>query len=96
MTQKLNCWQFKNCGREKGGLLADVLGECPVSTMMKYDGTHGGRGAGRICWMVPLSTCRKESTRLGLSQRCHACEFYRRVVYEEAEKATCTYASVPA
>ncbi len=92
--QKLNCWQFKNCGREKGGLLADILGECPVSTSMKYDGMHGGRGGGRACWMIPDSACRKDPANSNPLMRCHACEFYRRVVFEEDDKVVHKYSSV--
>ena len=82
MERKLNCWEFKNCGREKGGLMVSVLGECPVSAAMGFDGTNGGLAGGRACWMV------RESNRLARAQvcpgaSCHACEFYRRVIHEE-------------
>ena len=88
MSQKLNCWQFKNCGREKGGLLADVLGVCPVATAMKHDGTNGGIAAGRVCWQVCDSAYRKDPTVSGRKKSCYDCQFYKRVVYEEEEK-TC-------
>ncbi len=26
----MNCWEFKRCGREAGGALADRLGVCPA------------------------------------------------------------------
>jgi len=86
MTMKLNCWEFKNCGREKGGLMVELLGQCPVATAMKYDGHNGGIGAGRVCWMVASSHC---GVNEGPSQQgcsCHECDFYHRVVYEEEEK----------
>ena len=85
MTQKLNCWQFKNCGREKGGLLADILGVCPVSIEMKYDGANGGIAAGRACWCFKNSNSFHDPSDFGLPKVCHECEFYRRVVFEEAE-----------
>ncbi|MEW5795997.1 MAG: two-CW domain-containing protein [Candidatus Zixiibacteriota bacterium] len=86
MERKLNCWEFKNCGRERGGLMAATLGECPVSTSMAFDGTNGGIAAGRSCWMV------RESNRLARVQvctgaSCHTCEFYRRVIHEERSAA---------
>ena len=82
MERKLNCWEYRNCGREKGGLMVSVLGECPASTSMAFDGTNGGMAGGRACWMV------RESNRLARIQTCsgtpcHSCEFYRRVVHEE-------------
>lgn len=89
MSKKLNCWEFKNCGREPGGLMADVLGECPVGSAMKYDGLNEGVGAGRACWMVPNSVC---NHKRGAS--CYDCEFYKRVVFEQDEKIAFKYSSV--
>jgi len=87
MTKKLNCWQFKNCGLEKGGVMTHILGECPVSTAMKFDGLNDGVGAGRACWMVPNAACRKDATRHPRVSCCQDCEFYRRVIFEEEENA---------
>ena len=83
--QKLNCWQFKNCGRESGGLLADLLGACPVAQAGKYDGENGGIAAGRVCWKVPGACLRCEGTLSGQGKPCHECAFYKRVHYEEAD-----------
>ena len=93
MDGKLNCWQYKNCGREKGGLLADILGECPVSTELKYDGVNGGRGAGRVCWAVTNACCCDPA--IGAHLSCHTCDFYRRVVFEQADTVSCKYSSTP-
>ncbi len=91
MTQKLNCWQFRNCGREPGGLLAAEWGECPVPTAFKHDGINDGIAAGRACWMVADSCCRKK--RAGHGKGCHACEFYRRVVFEQEQETHYRFAS---
>ncbi len=93
MTGKLNCWQFKNCGREKGGILATILGECPVPTAMKFDGLNDGVGAGRACWMVPDAACRKDAVRYHRANSCHDCEFYRRVIFEEEENVRFKFTS---
>ena len=87
MERRLNCWEFKNCGREKGGLMVQLLGECPVSTARSFDGTNRGIAGGRACWMV------RESNRLARLQvcagnSCHTCEFYRRVKHEEQPTVT--------
>ena len=87
--QKLNCWQFKNCGHESGGLMADGKGECPVSACMKLDGTNGGRGGGRACWMIS-----KPATSPCYGQSCHTCDFYRRVNFEEEQKISGRLASI--
>ena len=91
--RKLNCWEFMNCGREKGGLMVDHLGECPVCSSMKYDGLNDGRGAGRACWMVGSTGCTGHHNRLKGPRRCLECEFYKRVLFEQ-EKKTCFRFSV--
>ena len=87
MSRKLNCWQFKNCGREKGGLMSETLGVCPVAQAMRCDGQNGGIAAGRVCWMIGNSGNRLTRSSLCPSSNCCRCEFYRRVIYEEADKA---------
>ncbi|KAA3633449.1 MAG: hypothetical protein DWP97_09150 [Calditrichaeota bacterium] len=81
MRKKLNCWEFNNCGREKGGLLVKELGECPVPTEMKYDGQNDGKGAGRACWQLPDSNCLLKKSNTVKS--CLDCQFYKRVQFEE-------------
>jgi hypothetical protein len=93
MTKKLNCWEYKNCGREKGGLMTPILGECPVPSFMKYDGLNGGLGAGRSCWMVPHSLCASRNASGTGSHRCYTCEFYKRVVFEQEENTCFKYTS---
>lgn len=90
MTRKLNCWQFKNCGREKGGLMADALGECQVPSAMKYDGMNDGVGAGRACWMISGTGCHGPS---GQIHGCSQCDFYKRVLFEQEERTLFRFAS---
>jgi len=84
MSQKLNCWEYKKCGREKGGLMVDILGECPATSTMKYDGHNDGIAAGRACWMVN-SGGQSFKTGVPRTNCCLNCEFYKRVVFEEEE-----------
>ena len=93
MTPKLNCWEYKNCGREKGGLMVGVLGECPVATAMQCDGMNEGIAAGRVCWTLKNSGNRLAECGHGMGHPCHTCEFYRRVVHEEADRAQFRFAS---
>ncbi|RME26142.1 MAG: hypothetical protein D6800_06885 [Candidatus Zixiibacteriota bacterium] len=76
---KLNCWEFMNCGREPGGVLAAVEGVCPVPKWFKLDGANDGIAAGRACWMVVDNGCHRHG------RACHTCQFYRRVVFEQEE-----------
>lgn len=81
MSKKINCWEFFNCGREKGGLLTSILGECPVSSVGKLDGVNQGVNGGRACWLVPNSSCAiKETNNL---TSCRECSFYNRVRFEQ-------------
>jgi len=83
MSDKLNCWEFRNCGMEPGGIFARVREECPVPRMMKYDGVNGGVGAGRACWTVTASELKNGSVVCRRSGRlCINCEFYLRVQRE--------------
>ncbi len=87
MCGKINCWEFRNCGMEPGGIFADIYGPCPVPKMMKFDGVNSGRGAGRACWMVMNSGTQAEpficrNNRLS----CYHCAFFQRVQSEEDRK----------
>jgi hypothetical protein len=85
MKRKINCWEFRNCGMEPGGIFSKIYGECPVPEMMKFDGQNGGTGAGRACWMVMHNgsgigpfVCRNRRVS------CVQCEFFQRVQIEES------------
>ena len=84
--EKLNCWEYKQCGRELGGARAQELGVCPVSLPGQLDGTNEGRFQGRICWAVAGTFCEGEVE--GTSARslatCLECDFLDRVHFEEA------------
>ncbi len=95
MQRKLNCWEFKNCGREKGGLWAEVYGVCPVAMALEYDGMNDGQAGGRVCWSLIHSYGSVCAGRPANSGQCHQCAFYRRVRHEEAEKMVAPLATTP-
>ncbi|MEJ2696535.1 MAG: hypothetical protein P8013_07780 [Candidatus Sulfobium sp.] len=90
MTQdrKLNCWEFKKCGREKGGAHAEDLGVCPATTDERLDGVHDGSHAGRSCWVLAGTLCggQVQGTFAQKYRNCETCEFYRKVKEEEFPK----------
>lgn len=47
MSQFKNCWEHKQCGREKGGAKVAELGECIAST----------NGLGHSCWAIAGTLC---------------------------------------
>jgi hypothetical protein len=82
---KKNCWTFKQCGREPGGVNAEQMGVCPAALDERLDGVHGGQNAGRACWVIAGTFCEGEiqGTFAGKFGFCEKCEFYRRVQEEE-------------
>jgi len=87
---KLNCWEFKNCGRQLKGHRTDELGVCPASTDWRLNHTHGGTNAGRACWVVAGTFCGgKIQGSFGAKYgSCEKCDFYRRVREEEGVQFT--------
>lgn len=84
---KLNCWEFKKCGRESGGAKADELGVCPAATEARVNGTNGGKNGGRSCWIVSGTFCggKVQGTFANKLSNCMECEFYKRVGQEEGQ-----------
>ncbi len=82
---KRNCWEFKRCGRQLGGPNAYEMGVCPASTYVWFDGLHGGRNAGRTCWIISGTMCNGEVQR-NFTEKfkvCGRCAFYNSVKEEE-------------
>ena len=97
MPHKLNCWEYKSCGREPGGLIAEQDGICPVSQAFDQDGINNGQAGGRICWRIYNRLAGLPSDRdLPVLIPCKRCDFYRRVVFEEAEDIALPLADTPA
>ncbi len=85
IDRPVNCWQYMSCGREPGGASVDRLGVCPVTTDTRFDGVHGGKNAGRACWVIAGSFAKDAQETAGVSGRkdCTACNFYKAVQNEE-------------
>jgi hypothetical protein len=85
--RKLNCWEFRACGREPGGKNIDTCGACPTPLEDRLDGVHGGKNGGRACWVVPgtLTEGRPEDALTTKIAQCGLCEFYEKVREEEGE-----------
>jgi len=82
---KQNCWDFKKCGRTPDGAHADDLGVCPVTTYTVLNNVHGGRNAGRSCWVVTGSLCGGKVQGNEEQKRtiCWGCDFLKLVRDEE-------------
>jgi len=84
-TRKLNCWEYKKCGRQPQGPHVRDMGLCPASLEQVLDDVHDGTNAGRACWVVSGTMCQGE-TQGTFSQKyknCEVCDFYQLVRREE-------------
>jgi hypothetical protein len=83
---KKNCWEVKRCGRQPGGFHMHDLGVCPASLENKLDGVHGGKNAGRSCWVVAGTLCGGDiqGSFARKFSNCQSCEFYQMVQSEES------------
>lgn len=87
---KTNCWEFKKCGRELGGARVDELGVCVASTDSKMHKIHGGRNAGRACWISTGTLC-KGKVQASFTMKvlnCMDCEFFSLIKKEEGKNYT--------
>ena len=84
MAEKQNCWEFKKCGREPGGTNAEEKGICKATSDTQLDGIHGGKNAGRCCWVVagPLCDYAERGTFARKEDACIECDFYELVEQE--------------
>ena len=84
---KQNCWEFKKCGREQGGVKEKELGTCPAAVTRKADNLHGGKNGGRVCWAVAGTLCGGivQGTFAMKVENCMYCEFYKLVLNEEGK-----------
>jgi len=84
---KINCWEFMGCGLHiKSGFIGGseaVL--CPACGDKQRKGLHGGKNAGRACWLVSGTLCggTKQGTAKQKHDICIPCDFYALVIDEE-------------
>ena len=75
----MNCWEFKKCGRENGGVNARELGECPA---IPEHGKHCARVAGTMCGGEVQGSF---ATKL---HNCMKCDFYKSPHYDKSYNGT--------
>jgi hypothetical protein len=84
----MNCWQFKNCGREPEGANVPKLGCCPAAIEESTEGINGGHNAGRCCWVVAGTYCggKVQGTLAAKLLDCMHCDFFTLVVRSEGRQ----------
>lgn len=82
---KLNCWEFKKCGREPGGEQVKELGVCPAAVESRTNGVNNGSNGGRACWAITGTFCggKVQGTHAVKMCNCLNCDFYQAVQNEE-------------
>ena len=83
--KKLNCWEYKKCGREPGGISVESLGVCPAASDTSFETINSGICGGRFCWAVAGTFCGGEVQGSFAQKRdfCFNCDFYKLVHEEE-------------
>lgn len=84
---KINCWEFKKCGRQPGGPKIAEFGVCPAAVETRVDSINGGKNGGRTCWVMTGTLCKNEKQG-SFAQKlmtCMQCDFYKAVLAEEGK-----------
>lgn len=84
MPDKLNCWEYKQCGREANGFESDRYGTCPASTSVEANRLNDGKNGGRICWAIAGTFNGKVIGKYaGDRFSCVNCDFFKFVSEEQ-------------
>ncbi len=83
--RKLNCWEFKQCGRQPGGEKEKELGVCSAASEIKFNKINRGVNGGRYCWNADGTLCEFQihGTFAQKQNICRNCDFYKLVKTEE-------------
>ena len=85
--ERLNCWEFKKCGRQPGGEYVSELGICPAAQVTKHSGVNGGKNGGRVCWALVGTLCggKIQGRYAEKVDTCVDCSFYNYVCRQEKQ-----------
>ncbi len=86
--KKRNCWEFKGCERQPGGKKVEQFGVCPATTDERLHSVHGGKNAGRACWILAGTMCggKVQGTFAQKYENCELCDFFKTVKEEEGSE----------
>jgi len=77
MLFRINCWEYKKCGREPRGKNVHMLGVCPVAGDTTADGLNDGKNGGRLCWVILQKAV------------CYECEFRNMIISKTGFLSSC-------
>jgi len=83
--QRLNCWEFMECGREPSGSRVRHCGVCPAALPGDHDGANRGLHQGRACWAVAGTLCATQHSGSVTEKVLHCvhCPFLKHVQAQE-------------
>ena len=83
--KRLNCLEFRKCGREPGGAQTRDGNACIASVEARTDGFNSGKNGGRACWAIAGTECggKSQGTFAQKIDTCQKCYFYLKVMEEE-------------
>jgi len=85
--KKINCWEFKGCGRIPGGINEDNPHICNAYKFKMLTGINDGKFGGRSCWAAAGTMCKGYvDATYCKTDDCNDCEFHLLVIKEEGEK----------
>jgi hypothetical protein len=87
MGKRLNCWEFKKCGKEPEGAHKSRPDACPAARATVAHGVNGGMNGGRICWAIS-GTLSEDIVKGAFAKdmfSCINCDFFKLVEEEEAD-----------
>jgi hypothetical protein len=78
--RKLNCWEFKQCGRGPS-----AKNQCAAATDGTFNGMHDGINSGRACWVTAGSAGEGPVTgTFAITLKsCLRCDFFKQVESDE-------------
>ena len=84
---KTNCWEYMKCGHEPKERSPLKFKGCPIFGEKSLNGIHGGKNAGRACWVIAGTKCGGDTQGLFASKlgKCVMCDFYKKVRSEEED-----------
>jgi hypothetical protein len=80
-----NCWEYKHCGRGRGGRRAPGEKICPAAIATDANGVNRGINGGRVCWAIAGTLCggRQQGNYAAKLETCLKCDFCKLVLAEE-------------
>lgn len=84
---RMNCWEFFECGREPNGKKVKEFGVCPAANCTELNTVNDGNNGGRCCWAIAGTYCggKAQGTYAQKLGDCLKCDFHTFVRHQQRE-----------